>query len=214
MICGGAALTRKYVEDDLRREYTGGIFYADDAFAGLHMMEDLASPNGAREKRIAEGQASERICSRRSCRSRRWRRRHEPNIEIPAAPNIPQPPFWGTRVSERLRPARSLPVHQRDRAVQEPVAAQDRFARRLWSPGRRKVSAHPERAWKRKSSPRAGSSPRLSTATSARRAKATTSLSTTCRRLEAGRRGSGRERCASLSRASAKEEACASQTSS
>ena len=55
VICGGAALTRKYVEDDLRREYTGGIFYADDAFAGLHIMEDLASPNGAREKRIAEG---------------------------------------------------------------------------------------------------------------------------------------------------------------
>src|SRR5271167_1011642 len=55
VICGGAALTRKYVEDDLRREYTGGVFYADDAFAGLHIMEDLASPNGAREKRIAEG---------------------------------------------------------------------------------------------------------------------------------------------------------------
>ncbi len=55
VICGGAALTRKYVEDDLRREYNGGIFYADDAFAGLHIMEDLASPNGAREKRIAEG---------------------------------------------------------------------------------------------------------------------------------------------------------------
>src|SRR5271157_4393107 len=50
VICGGAALTRKYVEDDLRREYSGGIFYADDAFAGLHIMEDLASPNGAREK--------------------------------------------------------------------------------------------------------------------------------------------------------------------
>src|SRR5271157_3968 len=49
VICGGAALTRKYVEDDLRREYSGGVFYADDAFAGLHIMEDLASPNGARE---------------------------------------------------------------------------------------------------------------------------------------------------------------------
>ena len=34
VICGGAALTRKYVEDDLRREYSNGGFYADDAFAG------------------------------------------------------------------------------------------------------------------------------------------------------------------------------------
>src|SRR5215469_14150341 len=34
VICGGAALTRKYVEDDLRREYSNAVFYADDAFAG------------------------------------------------------------------------------------------------------------------------------------------------------------------------------------
>src|SRR5579862_811583 len=37
VICGGAALTRKYVEDDLRREYANAVFYADDAFAGLHI---------------------------------------------------------------------------------------------------------------------------------------------------------------------------------
>src|SRR5271166_3333170 len=36
VICGGAALTRKYVEDDLRREYSNAVFYAEDAFAGLH----------------------------------------------------------------------------------------------------------------------------------------------------------------------------------
>ncbi len=32
VICGGAAFTRKYVEDDLRREYSSSVFYADDAF--------------------------------------------------------------------------------------------------------------------------------------------------------------------------------------
>src|SRR6266481_6060926 len=55
VICGGAALTRKYVEDDLRREYANAVFYADDAFAGLHLMEDLTSPNGKREARLTEG---------------------------------------------------------------------------------------------------------------------------------------------------------------
>ena len=50
VICGGAALTRKYVEDDLRREYSNGVFYADDAFAGLHIMEDLTAENGGRER--------------------------------------------------------------------------------------------------------------------------------------------------------------------
>ena len=42
VICGGAALTRKYVEDDLRREYKSAVFYAEDAFAGLHAMEKLS----------------------------------------------------------------------------------------------------------------------------------------------------------------------------
>jgi len=32
VICGGAALTRKYVEDDLRREYSNAVFYGEDAF--------------------------------------------------------------------------------------------------------------------------------------------------------------------------------------
>src|SRR5438094_4730441 len=55
VICGGAALTRKYVEDDLRREYSSSVFYADDAFAGLHIMEDLATADGARDARLLEG---------------------------------------------------------------------------------------------------------------------------------------------------------------
>jgi len=97
VICGGAALTRKYVEDDLRREYTGGVFYADDAFAGLHIMEDLASPNGAREKRIAEGKVVKEF-TRAAVVGGNGDGATVPNIEITPAPNIPQPPFWGVRV--------------------------------------------------------------------------------------------------------------------
>src|SRR5439155_21927666 len=55
VICGGAALTRKYVEDDLRREYSSSVFYADDAFAGLHIMEDISGNGEKREHRLAEG---------------------------------------------------------------------------------------------------------------------------------------------------------------
>ena len=55
VICGGAALTRKYVEDDLRREYANAVFYAEDAFAGLHVMEDLVTEDGARETRLRDG---------------------------------------------------------------------------------------------------------------------------------------------------------------
>ena len=97
VICGGAALTRKYVEDDLRREYTGGVFYADDAFAGLHIMEDLASPNGAREKRIAEGKQVKEF-ARAVVAGGIGDGATTPNIEVSPAPDIPQPPFWGVRV--------------------------------------------------------------------------------------------------------------------
>jgi 5-methyltetrahydrofolate--homocysteine methyltransferase len=41
VILGGAALTRTYVERDLRSEYEGRLFYGKDAFEGLHTMDRL-----------------------------------------------------------------------------------------------------------------------------------------------------------------------------
>jgi 5-methyltetrahydrofolate--homocysteine methyltransferase len=46
VVLGGAALTRRYVEDDLKTLYKGNLFYARDAFAGLHTMDKLMSSNG------------------------------------------------------------------------------------------------------------------------------------------------------------------------
>jgi 5-methyltetrahydrofolate--homocysteine methyltransferase len=43
VVLGGAALTRRYVEDDLHAIYKGSLFYAGDAFAGLHTMDRLVS---------------------------------------------------------------------------------------------------------------------------------------------------------------------------
>ncbi len=42
VILGGAALTRRYVEEDCRRIYRGNLFYAQDAFDDLRIMEALA----------------------------------------------------------------------------------------------------------------------------------------------------------------------------
>ena len=41
VILGGAALTRGYVEEDLRSIYQGSVFYAQDAFEGLRLMEEI-----------------------------------------------------------------------------------------------------------------------------------------------------------------------------
>lgn len=41
VILGGAALTRTYVESDLRKVYNGRLFYGKDAFEGLNTVEKL-----------------------------------------------------------------------------------------------------------------------------------------------------------------------------
>jgi 5-methyltetrahydrofolate--homocysteine methyltransferase len=41
VVLGGAALTRRYVEEDLESLYRGQLFYARDAFDGLHTMDAL-----------------------------------------------------------------------------------------------------------------------------------------------------------------------------
>jgi len=43
VILGGAALTRGYVENDLRAIYRGDVFYAGDAFDGLRLMGEITT---------------------------------------------------------------------------------------------------------------------------------------------------------------------------
>ena len=98
VICGGAALTRKYVEDDLRREYANAVFYADDAFAGLHIMEDLATEDGAREARLQEGRTVKEYAKAAAVDQESGPVFAERSAVVGDAPNIPTPPFWGVRV--------------------------------------------------------------------------------------------------------------------
>ncbi len=147
VICGGAALTRKYVEDDLRREYANAVFYADDAFAGLHIMEDLATPNG-QKRGAAEGRPDgEGVRQGRGCGRRNWSSvRRAQSAVVTDAPNIPVPPFWGVRVRKDFDLRELFPVHQRNRAVQEPVAVEDCLAGRLSAAGGGEVPSHQEEA--------------------------------------------------------------------
>ena len=56
VILGGAALNRRYVDHDLMPLYEGKLFYARDAFDGLHAMDELTSPDGG--VRNAESRAA------------------------------------------------------------------------------------------------------------------------------------------------------------
>src|SRR5271170_5345309 len=98
VICGGAALTRKYVEDDLRREYSNAVFYADDAFAGLHIMEDLATANGKKQARLREGRTVKEYAKAAAVDDETGPVFAERSSVVNDAPSIPTPPFWGVRV--------------------------------------------------------------------------------------------------------------------
>jgi 5-methyltetrahydrofolate--homocysteine methyltransferase len=61
VILGGAALTRAYVEEDLRAQYHGHVFYAQDAFEGLHLMSEIKEGN----TEDAAPRVSQRVASHR-----------------------------------------------------------------------------------------------------------------------------------------------------
>jgi len=100
VICGGAALTRKFVEDDLRREYSNAVFYADDAFSGLHIMEDLSGADGKRESRLQEGKTVKEYAKAAAVDEESGPVFVERSPVVGDAPNIPTPPFWGVRVKK------------------------------------------------------------------------------------------------------------------
>jgi 5-methyltetrahydrofolate--homocysteine methyltransferase len=50
VILGGAALNRRYVDQDLVPLYNGRLFYARDAFDGLHAMDELTAKDPKDEK--------------------------------------------------------------------------------------------------------------------------------------------------------------------
>lgn len=54
VILGGAALNRKYVENDLIPLYQGKLFYARDAFDGLHAMDLLTAKEHEKNTKNAE----------------------------------------------------------------------------------------------------------------------------------------------------------------
>ncbi|MEJ5169487.1 MAG: vitamin B12 dependent-methionine synthase activation domain-containing protein, partial [Fimbriimonadales bacterium] len=98
VILGGAALTRAYVEEDLRSLYKGRVFYAQDAFEGLRIMESLRSEQlKEAEPRTVPRRASHRLPDDDPDLYRFDGARSDvPRVEPP------QPPFLGTRRRDRF----------------------------------------------------------------------------------------------------------------
>ena len=118
VVLGGAALTRRYVEDDLKPLYHGQLFYARDAFAGLHTMDQLVGETEAAQKiQEAAGSAAAatddpedligeeaKLGIRKTTRLRRGGGdpTHTTRSDVSRDVPIPQAPFYGSRVVENI----------------------------------------------------------------------------------------------------------------
>ncbi|HEU5082265.1 MAG TPA: methionine synthase [Acidimicrobiales bacterium] len=105
VILGGAALTRSYVERDLREIYEGRLFYGRDAFEGLHTMDRLGAIRRGEETDDPEWGTVPSTSTVRARAGIAERGESElDDVELPdRSPEVtdvpvPTPPFWGSRV--------------------------------------------------------------------------------------------------------------------
>ena len=104
VLLGGAALTRTYVERDLREVYEGRLFYGKDAFEGLRVMDRLG------EIRLGKLDVDDgMVPSERELHRHRKGGDDEPAVEVPArSPEVAAdntvfvPPFLGSKVVKGL----------------------------------------------------------------------------------------------------------------
>lgn len=111
VLLGGAALTRKYVEEDCVAAYgSGQVAYARDAFDGLDLMARVAANSFAdymdevKAKRISRPSNTRRTLGQAAQPARpvdydevRLRR-----AELAKGYDVPTPPFWGAKIIESV----------------------------------------------------------------------------------------------------------------
>jgi 5-methyltetrahydrofolate--homocysteine methyltransferase len=103
VILGGAALTRNYVERDLREVYDGRVFYGKDAFEGLRTMDALVQGR-------KDGTLDEKFGREPGGRNLPPRKSQQPveEVDIPARSDVATdtkiftPPFVGSRVAKGI----------------------------------------------------------------------------------------------------------------
>ncbi|MGB7103552.1 MAG: methionine synthase [Acidimicrobiales bacterium] len=105
VLLGGAALTRTYVERDLREIYDGRLFYGKDAFEGLRVLDQLGE--------LRRGGTDDPTFGRELSKSKVQRRFRDPapavnpslprrSPEVDAENRLFVPPFIGSRVAKGM----------------------------------------------------------------------------------------------------------------
>src|SRR3954468_1255056 len=103
VLLGGAALTRSYVERDLREVYEGRLFYGKDAFEGLHTMDQLmeGKKTGVLDPEFGRALGGRVLPPRRSeMEAERGVTAAAVRSDVATDVEIFTPPFLGTRVGK------------------------------------------------------------------------------------------------------------------
>ncbi len=105
VLLGGAALTRTYVERDLRQLYEGRVFYGKDAFEGLSVLDRLGELRKTGEEDLTFGRE---ISEKKVYRKIRGEEREAPadlplrSPEVVTDNPLFTPPFLGSRVAKGM----------------------------------------------------------------------------------------------------------------
>jgi 5-methyltetrahydrofolate--homocysteine methyltransferase len=105
ILLGGAALTRTFVERDLREVYDGRVFYGRDAFEGLHTLDRIMEI----KRSGVDDPDFGRVPTGRNLPTRRSQRAVDPDVVAPRrSPDVAddntvfRPPFLGSRIVKGL----------------------------------------------------------------------------------------------------------------
>jgi 5-methyltetrahydrofolate--homocysteine methyltransferase len=99
VVLGGAALTRRYVERDMREIYEGRVFYGKDAFEGLHTLDRLMDMKRSGEEDDSWGyEPTGRVVEKGSGGKGDRPVRTERSPEVATDNDVYKPPFLGVRV--------------------------------------------------------------------------------------------------------------------
>ena len=131
VLLGGAALTRSYVERDLREVYEGRLFYGRDAFEGLRTMERLMElkRTGDEDPDFGRAPTGRVLPERRSTKDDAAVALPTRSPEVAIDNPIPQPPFLGARVVKGVAIDEIAAFVNETALVPQPVAVPSRVRR-------------------------------------------------------------------------------------
>ena len=115
VILGGAALTRKFVEQDLHSIYRGEVYYAQDAFDGLRLMDQICG-HVQESKPSTEPAATQAPEVRQATLPAGFKRRKrvQKGGEVIQSAKVPEPPFLGVQQVDFIDPATIFPYLNRN----------------------------------------------------------------------------------------------------